>query len=427
MAYIETVTIDGFWGSRRVVLRFRPDVNFLIGKNGSGKTTAIEIIASALQMDEDALERLPFSKIEISLVDRETKRKPRIIVEKLDTLERGGAISYRMQKTARASVDEATEYLPFLARGYRNIRDERGRIVRSPENVGGGIYELKRDLSALLSANWLSINRISPARPNSDRLMAETLVDRKTREISDRLERYFSELSSASNLSTRNFQRKFFRSLIQFESVFSLSDSLSDMDLEGERKSLTSIFEKFSIPPDEYRRELGKFYAHLTKMQREKLTAYSSEDLVALINAQKIHLLVNEWNAVVAEERKTLLPRDAFVQILDNMFHRKKAEVLPSGEMNFKSQSGKDLKISDLSSGEKQPYIILGEALLQRDAEWTYLADEPELSLHVDWQEVLVDNLRALNPNGQVIFATHSPDIVSHFSDCVIDMEGAIQ
>ena len=74
-------------------------------------------------------------------------------------------------------------------------------------------------------------------------------------------------------------------------------------------------------------------------------------------------------------------------------------------------------------SGEKQLLIILGEALLQRSAPWVYIADEPELSLHVTWQESLVRNLKKVNPNAQIVFATHSPDIVSTYEDCVFDME----
>ena len=88
---------------------------------------------------------------------------------------------------------------------------------------------------------------------------------------------------------------------------------------------------------------------------------------------------------------------------------------------------GKNLSTFDLSSGEKQLFIILAEALLQRSKPCIYIADEPELSLHIDWQEALVESLVELNPENQILFATHSPDVVSHFSDKVIDMEEVIK
>jgi predicted ATPase len=85
-----------------------------------------------------------------------------------------------------------------------------------------------------------------------------------------------------------------------------------------------------------------------------------------------------------------------------------------------------DYSLSILSSGEKQMVIILGEALLQRKMQAIYLADEPELSLHVKWQERLIDMLREINPSSQIIFATHSPDIVAHYQNRVFDMENKL-
>jgi predicted ATPase len=76
-----------------------------------------------------------------------------------------------------------------------------------------------------------------------------------------------------------------------------------------------------------------------------------------------------------------------------------------------------------LSSGEKQLLILFAEGLLQQNHEWIYIADEPELSLHVDWQTQLVDDLRSINPHAQILFATHSPDIVSSYSSQVFDMQ----
>jgi predicted ATP-binding protein involved in virulence len=105
------------------------------------------------------------------------------------------------------------------------------------------------------------------------------------------------------------------------------------------------------------------------------------------------------------------------------MYKNKSLSLNQRNELEVDLPSGKHLPLSELSSGEKQLLILFAEILLQEKSEYIYIADEPELSLHVTWQEQLTRNLLQINPNAQVIFATHSPDIVSHFGDKTLDME----
>src|SRR5208282_6659999 len=67
MNFLEKVQISGFWGDKEVEIPFNPDVNFLIGVNGSGKTTVINLIAAALSADFPTLDRMEFKKIDIHL------------------------------------------------------------------------------------------------------------------------------------------------------------------------------------------------------------------------------------------------------------------------------------------------------------------------------------------------------------------------
>jgi predicted ATPase len=98
-------------------------------------------------------------------------------------------------------------------------------------------------------------------------------------------------------------------------------------------------------------------------------------------------------------------------------------EITDSNELVFLSRTSKKLSAQMLSSGEKQLLILLSEALLQRQTPTVFITDEPEISLHVHWQEKLVSSLRRLNENAQIIAATHSPDIVGAMYDRAIDME----
>ncbi len=82
--------------------------------------------------------------------------------------------------------------------------------------------------------------------------------------------------------------------------------------------------------------------------------------------------------------------------------------------------------ISQLSSGEKQLIILLTETLLQKKSQTIFIADEPELSLHIEWQRKIIPSIKELNPNAQIIVATHSPEIVGKWKSNAINMEGII-
>ena len=83
----------------------------------------------------------------------------------------------------------------------------------------------------------------------------------------------------------------------------------------------------------------------------------------------------------------------------------------------------RSLPLSSLSSGEKQLLILLTETLLQQKQPYVFIADEPELSLHIEWQRNLIYSIRRLNPLAQIIFATHAPEIAGNYSNKLINME----
>lgn len=72
----------------------------------------------------------------------------------------------------------------------------------------------------------------------------------------------------------------------------------------------------------------------------------------------------------------------------------------------------KAISPGDLSSGEKQMLVLLINTLLLLKKECVVFWDEPELSMHVDWQKILIATMQKINPNMQLIIATHSPFII---------------
>ncbi len=77
-----------------------------------------------------------------------------------------------------------------------------------------------------------------------------------------------------------------------------------------------------------------------------------------------------------------------------------------SNEIQF-IQGEEILTPYQLSSGEKQMLVILLTVLIEDQQPYALLMDEPEVSLHMDWQQQLIQLIRQLNPNVQIILSTH--------------------
>lgn len=80
-----------------------------------------------------------------------------------------------------------------------------------------------------------------------------------------------------------------------------------------------------------------------------------------------------------------------------------------------------------LSSGEKQMLIILLTVLVEDRQPTVLLMDEPEVSLHIEWQQKLLELILDLNPSAQIIVTTHSPAVImSGWMDRVTDVEDIV-
>lgn len=116
-----------------------------------------------------------------------------------------------------------------------------------------------------------------------------------------------------------------------------------------------------------------------------------------------------------------------FLDIIDQLFADTGKKVMRKcNELRFEQQmdflglyhgEGSGLSVQELSpyklsSGEKQMLIILLTVLVQNQQPYVLLMDEPEISLHIDWQQRLISLIRELNPNAQVILTTHSPAMI---------------
>ena len=115
-------------------------------------------------------------------------------------------------------------------------------------------------------------------------------------------------------------------------------------------------------------------------------------------------------NAGAAQELSQKKTR--FQDIVDELFAETGKKIIRNeNEIRF-SQIGETLVPYQLSSGEKQMLAILLTVLVEDNQPTVLFMDEPEVSLHIEWQKRLIDLCIELNPNVQIILTTHSPAVV---------------
>ena len=129
---------------------------------------------------------------------------------------------------------------------------------------------------------------------------------------------------------------------------------------------------------------------------------------------------VNIGNRIIEELQKGNLQaaqefsaaKTKFQDIIDDLFKDTgKKIVRTENEIRF-SQIGETLVPYQLSSGEKQMLVILLTVLVENNLPYVLFMDEPEVSLHIEWQQRLIETILDLNPNVQIILTTHSPAVI---------------
>ncbi len=420
MNLIESVVIKGFWGTHEVSFKASEDLNFLIGPNGSGKSTTLKIISGVLRADKEYLSELDFESVRINLRDPRSKRKP--YIEAVKNI--GVPFFHCDYKIVESSTERPYSYSLTEVDGYESV--SKGTFLIRAQLAGNAAAgrTLSKHLSEMVSLTWLSVQRAASLKGPG----GNDPVDLRLEDFSNRLVRYLSSLNKKVNALHERFQEHVFLSLLVKE-----NDKLTALPnrekVSSEKQALQQIFSEFKLDKKSYQKKLDGHFGMLEDLRGRwgKNTELRPDDFMALFSLHRIESTVDVWEGITAEKNKIVSSRDLFLKILNELLLKKTLSLNERSELIIKTQSGKYLKPSQLSTGEKQIIVILGEALLQEGESFIYMADEPEISLHVDWQEGLAKNIKSLNPAAQIVFATHSPDVVGANQNCLIHMDRCVK
>lgn len=429
--FIESFKIDKLWGHRDIALTFKKDVNILIGPNASGKTTILNLLHSILSADLRGVLDVNFEHAMINLRSFKSSSKRTI---KISITDRALKLSVGQNKF---EIDINFISDRIFPKYYMPAERDKIPRERLPRYLTGRVIELEKlydVLNPLVPLVWLPVNRRLPVTEDEaerySRVIPLESVDLRLKELSEDISRYHSSLNTLLSERYKDFERQVLSVILyskehdQLESI--LNSVPSSLPMETQKEQLLKAFEAAELSGKEMRSRIDEHFAIaedvVKRLNSEKPDAVKPGDSLVLPLIGRTKAMV-EYAGELEKDREDIFEHlRRYEDTVNSFLNNKTIKVDESGQLKIESSSPSDLNPRLLSSGEKQILILLTEVLLKVDEPVVYIADEPELSLHVTWQEKLLESLVTLGGQKQIIVATHSPDIVGQFRDNVITL-----
>ena len=414
--FIESFEITKLWGYQDIDLIFSKDVNILIGPNGSGKTTVLNLLHSILSADLRSLLNVKFEQAEIKLRGFKGRSRRTVRVEVKDRF-----LKLKVgHKEYRINTDILSGRRSVQVSLFHEIDDTVRQMLPK---------ELYDGLTALVPIVWLPVSRRLPVTEDDEKRYRRTnpleSVDLRLEELLEGLFQYHSRLNALLSERYKEFEHQVL-SMILYSKDLDRLDLTPSLPTKVEKVQLLGAFEAAGLLNREMQSRIDEHFTAAEEVV-QRIKSENPDDLkpgdslvVPLI--RRTQAMVEYAGKLEEDREKIFAPLRLYEKTVNSFLNDKSIQVDESGRLKIKLSPSADLNLRLLSSGEKQILILLTEALLTVDKPIVYIADEPELSLHISWQEKLLESLMTFGGQMQVIVATHSPDIVGKFQDKIIDL-----
>ena len=338
-------------------------------------------------------------------IDMENLNFPiEIIEDRINSLERIGPLTWLYQPTnEKLSLiqvfDRFGHMLPFT---NIKIKGEPPQLKKVKKMININFIETQRLLNVSDSYQPSIISRIRrPSRP-----MWLQAVSKYSVELSEAIQSKLAEYGSLSQSLDRTFPTRLVRRRRSSEpTIEELKIELNKLETKRSRLIAAGFLEK------------GK---EIDFKDLQKIDKSNTNVLSVYIKDVKQKLSVFDE---LAEKI------DLLIKIINNRFLHKKLSINKTDGFIFKTTEGKIIPPTSLSSGEQHELVLLYEMLFKVKPNSLILIDEPEISLHVAWQQEFLKDLQEITRlvGFDVLIATHSPQIINDRWDLTVELKGPKQ
>lgn len=452
MPHITEINIRGFNGEFDLHIPFRGKHCILVGPNGIGKSTALQIIAHTLGRKWDLLSDHRFSEISIHW-----GKKSGVVFRKDCHGESPTKRNSVLARIERSLVNQG-DLDNFIAANLSNEDDlRRFSYLGVPRST---IFQFQRHIASAFSGSEAKtrlsdfsnlLNEMSTPKctffPTSRRIEIELEKLSKSMPdyVADGFSEFFEERSGDNYFEeifkfgmedierlVRNFESK-----AQAESRNKFNFLMANLlkEMANERSMSVRELREKDLSEKEIERVLSRIEEGVLSSEERARIVKTVTSMAAPQKGGGNPPFHKKWlshffvrlQEVDKELQVIEAPMIRFVNKIKNYLPPKEVRYdIETSRFSVTSNSGREVKLSELSSGEKQLTAIL--AMLEFSSSVTnVLIDEPELSLSVPWQSTVLEDISSTAQCHQLIAVTHSPFVYDNSLDsCVVDFSDCL-
>jgi predicted ATP-binding protein involved in virulence len=435
-------------------IKFFSDLTFLIGINGSGKTSALKLILGLISPSYQYLNQIEFEYAEL-ICSTGDDEKDIIITAKQNREENTFSISL---KTANHG-DETQVFSRYIRNNDVIVDIEEVSIKERSLKEQFDSTEITKTIRELATPKFLGLDRKIYEGRNIDLQMKRnrmymfqknrrrtssniggfTAIDSSLEDVQFLIFDYFRKIAQQQPKISEEFKRKIFELSFKYnEDTKLVSDSIEIAVLLDKKEKVLSAIQSLDL---NYLNHSAKVFfdkmEKLITLKEKSKSNINNGDKKDNVLIEKQMNLVIQWinnssqmkrieeiidfsqtyQEKIAELRS---PIKRLENITSNFLKEGKKRILiaEDGEIKVKLNNNTYANVFELSSGEKQIIIMIAHLIFEEDQKpsGVFIIDEPELSLHIAWQEIFIDSITEASPKTQFILATHSPSIISKVS-----------